>query len=267
MVKNGNRKNKNKNRKEKRNTITAAFRKPTVSLIFKHHHTHNICEICVFGGLGFFVSVFVFVAGSPWNGRAVVGSVCQSVMLDLRGSLSFTLAEGPGYKTLRSGNPQLSWLHWCHWRNSGAVSPRLYCVCGPRYGSLVHVVGAAMETCCAGCPVLDCLAWEGQELCFQNWDLHAFWGIGKGHSTVVARPSQAALTGGEADAMHPATSATATKLCHQLTKRHLAAPCCFSPTSLRMQKTLCIWNHMILPPAKHYRDANPSWGPWSKLAS
>lgn len=40
----------------------------------------------------------------------------------------------------------------------------------------------------------------------------------------MADPGQPAPTGREADPVHPATSATATKLRHQLTKRHLAAP-------------------------------------------
>lgn len=40
----------------------------------------------------------------------------------------------------------------------------------------------------------------------------------------MADPGQAAPTGREADPMHPAARATATKLRHQLTKRHLAAP-------------------------------------------
>ena len=60
---------------------------------------------------------------------------------------------------------------------------------------------------------------EGQELHVQSWDLHTFWGVGSGHSAVVADPGQAAAAGQEGDPMRPTSI-----LWHQLTERHFATP-------------------------------------------
>lgn len=104
---------KTQNRNETQSLLF--FIKPTLSpIIFKQKYTNNICAIFVF-------SVSLWLALLTIMQMVELPSVCQSVMLDVGGSLSFTLSEGPGWKTLESWKWQEE-----HWWLLMAVHPGVF---------------------------------------------------------------------------------------------------------------------------------------------
>lgn len=183
-------------------------------------------------------------------------------MLDLGCSPSYTLPRSLGWKTLRSWNLKLLWLHdagsakfvtimLVHRINRHFVM--LFCTLlfGPEswppcpcrilpwepdvlfgMSSLEMKVKQSQSFKVYWTTIIassyKAILWdkwhsqEGQELCFQSWELHTFWGTNNRYGALMSDLGQVAPTRREADPIHPATSTTATKL----TSADQKASCC-----------------------------------------